>query len=95
MDLSDTFEVGRTYMHHSGWTAGRVNKYTIHRRTKCFVYYMEYGVECKKKIYIYNNVEHAKLGNWANAGVIKADCYIGGNTAMSREWERIDIGFPY
>ena len=80
------FVESRTYMCYSGWTNGRVNKYTVNGHTK---HYVTFGTK-KHKIYIVNGEEYCKMGSYANADRVRASIYVGAATPTTEEYERID-----
>jgi hypothetical protein len=79
--------VDRTYMCYSGWTNGRVNMYTISKRTEKFVFF---GTQ-KRKIRIYNGEEYCKMGTYANADKVQASVYVGSGTHAAKEFEGIEL----
>ena len=82
-----TFQANRTYLHHSGWTNGRVNKYTILYRTNKFV---RIGGRRYKVHTSSDGVETVHIGRHANHPILDARLFVGANDDIVQLWTAID-----
>jgi hypothetical protein len=93
---ASAFEVGKRYLYHSGWTMGRVNKYTIVKRTprtaklSCPNGGRSYKVHEKTCSTTGEKYESMHVGDYANHPVLDSRLFVGSDTPIAKAWDKFD-----
>lgn len=86
------FEVGRVYLHHSGWTAGHVFLYTVVKRTAKTVVVMCHHSKSERKCVVrrVGDTEYVRIGRYANAPTIDARLHMDAvDDPVVESWKRL------